>query len=163
MDIVRASHDDSAAILDIFNYYVENSYASYFKKKVGVEFAARLMGLGERYPLVVAKDGGRVLGFGLLHPYHPGDAFDRTAELTYFLHPDCTRQGIGSCVLAYLTEQAHLMRVRTLLASISSRNEQSLNFHRKHGFEEVARLPGIGEKFGEPFDVVYMEKRLAEG
>lgn len=162
MDIVRASEQDGVAILEIFNHYVEHSYASYFKTKVGGEFAARLLDIGKRYPLVVARDGARVLGFGLLHPYHPGDAFDRTAELTYFLHPDCTRQGIGSCVLAHLTEQARLLRVRTLLASISSRNEQSLNFHRKHGFEEVARLPGIGEKFGEAFDVVYMQKELAD-
>ncbi len=27
-------------------------------------------------------------------------------------------------------------------------------------FEEVARLSGIGEKFGEPFDVVYMQKNI---
>jgi L-amino acid N-acyltransferase YncA len=63
-------------------------------------------------------------------------------------------------VLAHLTEQARRMRVHTLLASISSRNEQSLAFHRKHRFEEVARLPRIGEKFGETFDVVYMQKWL---
>jgi phosphinothricin acetyltransferase len=157
--IVQASKDDATAILDIFNHYVEYSFASYFKTKVGAEFTTRLLGLGERYPFVAAKDDfGRVLGFGLLHPYHSGDTFDRTAEVSYFLHPDCTRRGIGSRVLAHLTGQAQRLRIRTLLASISSRNEQSLTFHRKHGFEEVARLPGIGEKFGESFDVVYMQK-----
>lgn len=161
MKIIQASKDDAAAIIDIFNHYVEHSFASYCKTKVGPEFASRLLGIGARYPFVAAKDdSGMVLGFGLLHPYHPGDTFDRTAELTYFLHPDCTHRGIGSRVLAHLTEHAHRLGIRTLLASISSRNEQSLAFHRKHGFEEVARLPGIGEKFGEPFDVVYMQKRI---
>jgi phosphinothricin acetyltransferase len=161
MQMVPATDGDSAAILDIFNHYVEHSFASYFKKKVGLDFARRLLGIGERYPFIVVKDDdGRVLGFGLLHPYHPGDTFDKTGELSYFLHPDCTRQGIGSHLLAHLTEQARAGRVRLLLASISSRNEQSLAFHRKHGFEEVARLPGIGEKFGELFDVVYMQKAV---
>lgn len=161
MHIVPATDGDNAAILDIFNHYVENSFASYFKTKVGPEFTRRLLGIRGRHAFVAAKDdAGRVLGFGLLHPYHPGDTFNRTAEVSYFLHPDCTRQGIGSQVLASLTEHARQFRIRTLLASISSRNEQSLAFHRKHGFEEVARLPGVGEKFGELFDVVYMQKRV---
>ncbi len=159
MHIAPACEADAVAIVDIFNHYVEHSFASYFKKKVGTEFTRRLLGLGAQYPFVAVRDdNGRVLGFGLLHPYHPGDTFDRTAEVSYFLHPDCTRRGIGSCVLAHLTEQARLMGIRSLLASISSRNEQSLAFHRKHGFEEIARLPRIGEKFGEEFDVVYMQK-----
>ncbi len=164
MHIVQASEDDAVAILDIFNHYVEHSFASYFKTKVGAEFTRALLGIGRRHPFVAAKDDdGRVLGFGLLHPYHSGDSFDRTAEVSYFLHPDCTRRGIGSRVLAHLTEQARRLRIRTLLASISSRNEQSLAFHRKHGFEEVARLPRIGEKFGEQFDVVYMQKWVTDG
>ncbi len=159
MEIVRASEHDAAAIVDIFNHYVEHSFASYFKTKVGPEFASRLLTLGVRYTFVTAKDdAGAVLGFGLLHPFHPGDTFDRTAEVSYFLHPDCTHRGIGSRILEHLTERARALAVRVLLASISSRNEQSLAFHRKHGFDEVARLPRIGEKFGETFDVVYMQK-----
>jgi phosphinothricin acetyltransferase len=161
VEILPASEDDATAIVDIFNHYVEHSFASYFKTKVGPEFAGRLMALGARYAFVSAKDdAGNVVGFGLLHPYHPGDTFERTAEVSYFLHPECRRQGIGSKVLMQLTEQARRLEIHTLLASISSRNEESLAFHRKHGFDEVARLPGIGEKFGEAFDVVYMQKRI---
>jgi phosphinothricin acetyltransferase len=161
MQIVQATERDADGILAIFNHYVEHSFASYFKTKVGAEFVRMLMGLGARFPVVAVKDeADRVVGFGVLHPYHPGDTFNRTAEVSYFLHPDCTGRGIGSRVLAHLTEGARQMQVRTLLASISSRNEPSLAFHRKHGFEEVARLPEIGEKFGEPFDVVYMQKRI---
>ncbi len=97
MHIVAACEEDAGAILDIFNHYVEHSFASYFKTKVGAEFTRALLGIGRRYPFVVAKDDdGRVLGFGLLHPYHPGDTFHRAAEISYFLHPDCRRRGIGS-------------------------------------------------------------------
>lgn len=47
-----------------------------------------------------------------------------------------------------------------LLASISSRNEQSLAFHRKRGFVECGRLRDVGVKFGKSFDVVWMQKRV---
>ncbi len=159
MQFVALSESDTDAILDVFNYFVENSYAAYYSKKVGSEFPQRLLSIASRYPVLTVKDDRhRVVGFGLLHPYHPGDCLDKTAELTYFLRPECTHRGIGTKLLAELTGHARRLGVRTLLANISSLNEQSLAFHRKHGFEEVARLPAIGEKFGHPFDIVYMRK-----
>lgn len=162
MQFVPISESDTDAILDVFNYFVEHSYAAYYSKKVGPEYPKRLLSIAARYPVLTVKDDdGRVLGFGLLHPYHPGDCLDKTAELTYFLRPECTNRGIGTRLLAELTNHAKDLGVRTLLANISSQNEQSLAFHVKHGFEEVARLPAIGEKFGTPFDIVYMRKIIS--
>jgi phosphinothricin acetyltransferase len=50
--------------------------------------------------------------------------------------------------------------VETILASISSRNEGSLRFHRKHGFRECGCFEGVGRKFDQDFDVVWMQKRI---
>jgi L-amino acid N-acyltransferase YncA len=162
VQFVPISESDTDAILDVFNYFVEHSYAAYYSKKVGFEFPQRLLSIAARYPVLTVKDdNGRVVGFGLLHPYHPGDCLDKTAELTYFLRPECTRLGIGTKLLSTLTDAARALGVRTLLANISSENQQSLAFHVKHGFEEVARLPAIGEKFGTPFDIVYMRKVIS--
>jgi phosphinothricin acetyltransferase len=52
------------------------------------------------------------------------------------------------------------MKINSLLANISSRNRQSLEFHRKNGFRECARFPKVGRKFGEDFDAVWMQKQL---
>jgi phosphinothricin acetyltransferase len=48
-----------------------------------------------------------------------------------------------------------------LLANISSKNMESLTFHKKHGFFECGRMYEVGEKFNELFDVIWMQKDLA--
>jgi len=57
-------------------------------------------------------------------------------------------------------EGAKAQNIDRILASISSRNPESLAFHRRHGFEDCGRFPQVGHKHGEEFDVVWMSKRL---
>lgn len=148
-------------IVEVFNHFVEHSFAAYPHRAVGQEFVERFANLSADYPvLTVLDDTDRVLGFGLLHAYHPADSFRRTAEIGYFLSPEATGCGIGSALLERLVCGAREKGIRTLLASISSRNEQSLAFHRRRGFTEAGRFRAIGEKFGQDFDVVYMQRDI---
>ncbi|MBP1636998.1 MAG: GCN5-related N-acetyltransferase [Acidobacteria bacterium] len=156
------AHGDAEGVLAVFNHFIEHSFAAYPTEKVGPEFAARLAQVQrDGYAVITVRgDDGRVLGFGLLRAFHPAGSFRRTGEIGYFLHPSATGQGIGSALLELLLQRGRAMGLRTVLASISSRNEQSLAFHRKHGFEEVGRFRAIGEKFGEDFDVVYTQRSI---
>jgi len=45
-----------------------------------------------------------------------------------------------------------------LVANMSSKNEASIRFHKRHGFTEAGNLAGVGEKFGEPFGVLWMQR-----
>jgi len=46
------------------------------------------------------------------------------------------------------------------IAHLSSKNEQSIQFHKKHGFTECGRLKDIGIKFGQLFDIVWVQKQI---
>jgi len=35
-----------------------------------------------------------------------------------------------------------------LVANMSSKNEASIRFHKRHGFSEAGHLTGVGETFG---------------
>jgi phosphinothricin acetyltransferase len=156
-----ASTDDGKAIIDIFNHYVENTFAAYPEAAVPYEFFGLFMSMSQGYPFLVAKDGeGKVLGFGLLRPHNPMPAFSRTAEITYFIAPDHTRKGIGGKMLDRLLAEASEMGITSILASISSLNPGSLAFHKKHGFQECGRFVGIGRKKGREFDVVWMQRMV---
>jgi phosphinothricin acetyltransferase len=156
-----ASTDDGKAIIDIFNHYVENTFAAYPEAAVPYEFFGLFMSMSQGYPFLVAKDGeGKVLGFGLLRPHNPMPAFSRTAEITYFIAPDHTRKGIGGKMLDRLLAEASEIGITSILASISSLNPGSLAFHKKHGFQECGRFVGIGRKKGREFDVVWMQKMI---
>jgi L-amino acid N-acyltransferase YncA len=52
------------------------------------------------------------------------------------------------------------MGMTSLVANMASKNRASILFHTRHGFSEVGRLRDAGIKFGEPFDVILMQKML---
>jgi len=155
------SPTDRKPVIDIFNYYIENSFAAYPEHKVSYDFFDLLLKMSEGYPAMVVKDENReVVGFGMLHAYHPLPVFSKTAEISYFIKPDWINKGIGERILRHLTQKAEEKGITSLLASISSLNKLSLHFHKKNGFKECGRFEKIAEKKGQVFDVVYMQKKL---
>ena len=87
------------------------------------------------YPAVVAKSStDTIVGFAFLRPYHPVSTFKRTAELTCFIHPEHTGKKLNRRILDLFVEEAKNRNVDNLLASISSFNEESLEFRLKQGF-----------------------------
>ncbi len=154
--------EHSKDAMDIFNYYIENSFAAYIEQKLPYEFFGKIIEMSKGYPSYIIKNDNtqKVIGFCYLRAYYPMLAFRQTAELSYFISSEETGKGIGKKALAKLEQEAVKMGIKHLLASISSRNEQSLMFHRNNGFKECGRLHEVGIKKGEPFDVVWMEKDI---
>jgi len=149
------------AVIDIFNHYVAHSFAAYPEATVGYEVFDRFLEMSKGYPAVAAKtEAGEVAGFAFLRPYHHADTFQRTAEITYFILREHTGKGLGGAILDRFIEQARKMGVDNFLASISSRNQESLEFHRRHGFRECGNFQEVGRKFGQSFDVVWLQRRI---
>jgi len=149
------------AVIDIFNHYIANGFAAYFEKPLPPKFFGRLQQAIGDYPALVALTAsGQVAGFGFLRPFHPAGSLRRTAEVTYFISPAFTRQGIGTALLANLTAQAASLGIDSLMASVSSKNPESIAFHEKSGFHTCGRLQRAGRKNGEEFDIVWMQRHL---
>lgn len=154
----RLEAGDAQPVMQIFNYYVENSFAAYPQMRLPETFYSALMASYQGYPNAVAVDGGKVVGFGGLRAYSPISTFSHTAEISYFINPDATSKGLGSLMLKHFIQEAKQKNIETLLASISSLNEVSLAFHQKHGFTVCGTFKNVGRKNGTTFDVIYMQK-----
>ena len=155
--------NDRKPVIDIFNFFIEKTFAAFPEKKVGYEFFDFFLKMTEGYPAITVKNhSGQVFGFAFLRPYHKMETFQRTAEITYFIMPEHTRKGIGKAILDQFVEQAKGLNIDSILASISSLNEGSIRFHLKCGFKECGRFLKIGRKFGKDFDVVWMQKQLSQ-
>jgi L-amino acid N-acyltransferase YncA len=149
------------AVIDIFNHFIRHSQAAFPADPVDYAFFDRFLEMSRGYPALVVRDAAlRVVGFAFLRPYHPAATFSRTAEITYFILPEHTRQGLGTAILELFLEQAGPLGIDAFLAAVSSHNEASLKFHLKNGFKEVGRFLKVGRKFGEDVDVVWLQKRL---
>jgi L-amino acid N-acyltransferase YncA len=151
--------EDRIPVMDIFNYYVSNSFAAYPEQPLGYDFYERLLASSQGYPTAILQSPHEeVMGFGLLRMYHPMSAFRQTAEISYFLEQGNTRMGLGGRLLDYLLAEGAKMNLTTIMAQICSLNEASIKFHQAHGFRECGRFLGVGQKKGTRFDVVWMQR-----
>lgn len=156
------SEQHAADVMAIFNYYVENGFSAFPETCLPEPFFQKFLEMTKGYPAFVMKtdDNPAVAGFCFLRPHSPFPVFRRTAEITCFLKPDSTGKGLGRAALEKLEVEAQNRGISYILAGISSRNEQSLIFHRKNGFYECGRFRNIGTKKGTAFDVIWMQKDL---
>jgi len=149
-------------VIDIFNYYIKNGFEAYREIPLGYEYFDSILEKSKEWPAIVAKaPSNDVIGFAYLHPYSNIETFKRTAKVTYFIHPEHTRKGVGKGFLEELVLRARRFGVDNLLAHISSLNEASLNFHLKNGFQECGRFKKIGRKLGRDFDIIWVQRRLS--
>ncbi|KKG14926.1 phosphinothricin acetyltransferase [Methanosarcina sp. 2.H.T.1A.6] len=165
--IREATAEDISGMLEVFNYYVENSFAAYIETPVGPEFFQAVQSQNEQdgnehFPFYVIEEMGKIIGLGALRPYFPFPNFRHTGVVSYFILPGHTRKGLGSGMLDKLCTEASKKKMKSLLANVSSKNEASLNFHLKHGFIECGKFREVGTKYGKYFDIVWLQKFLEE-
>ncbi|WP_163338403.1 GNAT family N-acetyltransferase [Desulfopila sp. IMCC35008] len=153
--------EDVQKAVEIFNYYIENSFAAYREEKITADHYRAIIESAEGYPKVSVRDQeGTYVGFGLLVPHKPIPVFSHSANLICFLLPQATGKGLGKMVLDYLEREGVKRGIQIILSSISSRNPESLRFHLKNGFTECGRFQDVGKKNGKFFDIVWMDKHL---
>jgi phosphinothricin acetyltransferase len=158
--IIELSRKHRKQVLAVVNHFVKNSFAAFPEEPATGEYFDRLLAHCRGYPALAAEAEGRIVGFALLRPYHSAATLRRTAEITYFLLPAFTRQGAGSRMLEVLTERARVMGVWNLIATVSSLNPQSLQFHQRSGFTCCGTIRSAGRKFDQDFDLVLFQKQI---
>ena len=113
-------------------------------------------------PVLVARNDGRVLGYASYGPFRPFSGYRHTMELSVYVAAEARRSGAGRRLLAALIARARADGVHVLLGGIDADNAASIGLHAALGFQEVARMPQVGHKFGRWLTLVFMQKMLEE-
>ncbi|MFX0002085.1 MAG: GNAT family N-acetyltransferase [Candidatus Hodarchaeota archaeon] len=156
--IRNANTSDINDILSIFNYYIKNSFAAYLEDEVKTNFFHDIMQTSQFF--YILELGTRTIGFAFLKNYLPYKNFEHTGQITYFINEKHTNKGLGTLLLNKLIKDAKEHGISILLVNLSSLNQSSLNFHKKHGFVECGRFKNIGKKFNHNFDIIWMQRNL---
>ena len=85
-------------------------------------------------------------------------AYDRTAEIGIYLHPDFCGKGLGKPIVAFLENEAREIGFKVLIASISGENTTSIRLFENCGYRACAHYHQVGEKFSRLLDVLDYEK-----
>jgi phosphinothricin acetyltransferase len=112
-------------------------------------------------PVLVAEHSGCVVGWGALGSFRAAYTAAGMLEDSIYVHHDFHRQRIGSQLLQALIEEALHLGLRSLLANISADQTPSVRLHEKFGFQKVAHLRDVGQKFNQRFDAIYLQLLLA--
>ncbi len=111
---------------------------------------------------VVVEDSGRVTGFACYDQFRKVPGYARTVEHSIVISEEGRGRGMGRALMDAIEEHARNAAVGSIWACVSGENPPGLAFHASLGFEEVARLPKVGYKFGRWMDLVLLRKCLDE-
>ena len=162
MTVRPATPADLPGILDIYNEAVLNTTASYDYEPRTLEHRTQWFEERQRdnYPVFVALEGGNVVGWSALNPFHARIGYRFTSENSVYVAAHRRGQGIGRALLGPLLEAGRARGLHAILAVIDADNEASLRLHAEFGFEKVGHFKQTGFKFGRCLDVVYIEELL---
>jgi phosphinothricin acetyltransferase len=160
--IRRATEADLPAILAIYNDAVLNTTAIWNETPVDLENrrAWLLARAAVGFPVLVAEESGRVVGYGSFGDFRPFEGYRVTVEHSLYVDAAERSRGFGKALLSALVDEARNLDKRAMIGGIDGTNAPSIALHAKFGFLEVGRLPGVGTKFGRPLDLVLMQKTL---
>jgi phosphinothricin acetyltransferase len=162
INIRPATSDDLTDINGIYNYYVAHSTCVWTTQPCSdAERKAWFQDHGSSMPVLVAAHSGLVIGWGALGSFRAAYTAAGMLEDSIYVHHDFHHQRIGSRLLQALIEAARHSGLRSILANISADQTPSIRLHEKFGFQKVAHLRDVGQKYNQRFDAIYLKLLLA--
>jgi L-amino acid N-acyltransferase len=154
-----ATNDDVKAIVGIYNWAVNQTFATIDSEPLSTEEAADWWEThGRRSKLVVATDDQGVIGWARLFPWTQR-GIDVVEDLVY-VDPVHHGQGIGRALLNELITQAQGLGYKTIVATIATDNRSGLQLHAKAGFETVGTIRNAANKFDRWMDITLVQRSL---
>ncbi|MGB9416845.1 MAG: arsinothricin resistance N-acetyltransferase ArsN1 family B [Acidobacteriaceae bacterium] len=152
---------DAAAICAIYNCYVLETTITF--EEVAVTLSEMESRIGETLvslPWLVWEDGATIRGFAYASKWKGRCAYRHSAEVTVYLDPNSTGQGIGSRLYETLLTDLRQRSLHAVIGGIALPNAASIALHERLGFRKVAHFEQVGWKFGRWIDVGYWQLLL---
>jgi len=162
MTIRPAREQDAPAIADIYNQGIAGRSATFETEPRSVEDILERLADGDRFPMLVAEHGGRILGWAGASSYRPRACYAGIAEVSVYLDATARGQGIGRVLLESLIDSARARGFWKLVSRVFPFNTASRAVCRACGFREVGVYEKHGALDGQWLDVVIVERLIPE-
>jgi len=165
MKVRDATDADLAAIKDLYNALIDTTTVAWTEERQTLRQRRAWFARQQRdgYPVLVAEHAGEILGFTAYGSFRgsgkwPG--YRLTVEHTIHVAEEHWGTGIGRALLEELMDRAQSNGIHVMVGAVDAENTDSIRFHERLGFTEVARMPEVGRKFDRWLDLVLLQRIL---
>jgi len=161
IDVRPGRLDDLPCLTAIYDHYILRSHAT-FDTEPG-ERRPWFDGYAESGPhrlLVATGEQGAILGYATSSTFRARAAYGTTVETTVYLAPGAVGRGVGSALYGALLPILSSEGLHRAVAGIALPNDASLALHRRFGYRDVGTYSEVGHKFGQFWDVHWMQREL---
>jgi phosphinothricin acetyltransferase len=152
---------DAESITEIYNEAILTTTSTFDTEPKDLrERLAWLRSHDEKYPVLVALMGDKVVGWSALTPWSDRRAYDITAETSFYVKSEFRGRGIGRALKRATIEEARRLGFHSLIARVAAGSEESLHLNRSMGFVQIGTLREVGSKFDRLIDVHILQMLL---
>lgn len=153
---------DIPGMLAVLNDAIATSpYVFFNRPRSLVEQQAWFRSRQPHYPVIVAEDAeGTIAGWASLSPWAHHDGYDKTVEVSLFVHADHRGRGTGGRLLGALLAEGETRGYRVFIARIVVENTPSILLHERLNFERAGVMKRVGHKFNRWWDVAVYQKNV---
>jgi phosphinothricin acetyltransferase len=163
IQVRTANKTDVPRLTEIYNHYVLNTPVTFDIQPYTIErrmtWFEQFSATG-RYRLLVAEEQGRVIGYAGTTRFRVKPAYDTTVETTIYCAQEAVGRGLGNLLYSALFEAISREDIHRIVAGYTLPNRGSQALHERFGFVLVGIFRENGRKFGQYWDVAWMERPL---
>ena len=165
-DAVRvrlAAAKDGAAVAAIYNQGMAERGATFeTEPRTAADMEKRIGQAPDRFPVLVAEDAGRILGWASIGAYRPRECYAGIGEFSVYVDAAARGRGVGRALLGQLVPEAAARGYWKLVSRVFPFNSASRGLCRSLGFREVGTYEKHGRLDGRWLDVVVVERLIPE-
>lgn len=168
--IAIAQCQDAKEILDIYQYYVENTAITFeYDVPTVADMETRMINVKKKFPYIVARIDGKIVGYAYAGAFRGRAAYAWNVETSIYVKQGVQKKGIGKKLYQVLEDILKLQGITNLYACIGypkvideHLDKNSVEFHDHLGYRFVGEFVDCGYKFHRWYNMVWMEKMIGE-
>ena len=159
---VNATLDDLPFIVEVYNSTIASRQVTADLQPVSVE--SRIAWFeqhnSQKRPLWLIKYQNQPCGWVSLSSFYGRPAYDKTVEISLYIHQDFRGKKIGQTAVREIESFAKQVGIDAILSYVFGHNIPSIKLFEKMQYQQWALLPKIAELDGVKRDLVILGKRF---
>ncbi len=162
LSIRDAIATDASAIIRFWNPLIRDTAVTFSSQQKSVADVTEMISARQAAQrcFIVAELDGNVVGFATYDQFRAGNGYSQTMEHTVIVTEHARGAGVARALMTALEDHARKAGVTSIIAGISSENQDGLRFHAAMGYLQVGVVARAGRKFGRWMDLHLLQKLL---